>query len=109
MLNSILFCALLASIGACYVWLGAKYRDQEVKIARDLREIRDIEARIDEKKMLISRCLAPEALRARADRAGLGLKPIDIGPRGRFVRLPDPMTGLERPFAPQVLAGSPKP
>ena len=74
MLNSILFCALLASIGACYVWLGAKYRDREVKIAKDLREIKDIEARIEEKNLRISGCLAPEALRARTVRAGLELK-----------------------------------
>ena len=106
MLNSILFCALLASIGACYVWLGAKYRDREVKIAKDLREIKDIEARIEEKNLLISRCLAPEALRARTARAGLELKPIDIGPRGRLVRLPDPVVAGEYLSTSPVLAGN---
>lgn len=106
MLNSILFCALLASIGGCYVWLGAKYRDREVRIAKDLREIKDIEARIGEKNLLISRCLAEEPLRARIARAGLELKPIDFSPRGRLVRLPDPVVAGASLSASPVLAGN---
>lgn len=106
MLNSILFCALLASIGGCYVWLGAKYRDREVRIAKDLREIKDIEARIGEKNLLIDRCLGEEPLRARIARAGLELKPIDFSPRGRLVRLPDPVVAEAPPATSPVLAGN---
>ena len=75
MLNSILFCVLLASIGACYVWLGAKKKDRADQILGMHREIDEFKKLIKEKEMRISLLLAPEELRARTSRAGLDLKP----------------------------------
>ncbi len=106
MLNSILFSLLLASIGGCYVWLGARKKDRADQILAMHREIDLTQKQINEKKMQISHLLAPENLRARALRAGLDLKPIDIGPKGRLVRLPDPIVSHE-PAAPlPALAGN---
>ena len=107
MLNTILFCVLLASIGACYVWLGVKKKDRADQILGVHREIDDLKKQIKEKEMQISRRLAPEDLRARTNRAELGLKPIDIGPRGRLFLLPDPDVAQESPsLTPAFLAKS---
>ncbi len=108
MLNSILFCMLLASIGACYVWLGVKYRDREIQIAKDLREIKDFQNQMEENELRINRSLSPEDLRARTARAGLELKPIEISSRGRFFRLPDPAAARINAVSP-VLAGNLQP
>lgn len=91
MLNAVLFCVLLAGIGACYVWLGVKHKGREEQLLEMHREISSIQKRIKEADQHISRRLTPEDLRARSERAGLQLKPIDIGPKGRLYRLPDPM------------------
>jgi len=111
MLNSILFCFLLASIGACYVWLGVKKKDRADQILGMHREIDEFKKLIKEKDMHISSRLAPEALRARAAAGGLELKPIDIGPRGRLVRLPDPVVVHQdaAPVSSPVLAGNRQP
>lgn len=109
MLNSILFCVLLAAIGACYVWLGARKKVRADQILSLHREITLIEQQIQENELRITRCLAPEDLRTSAGRAGLQLKPIDIGLKGRLVRLPDPVVANESyPMVP-VLAGNLQP
>jgi hypothetical protein len=107
MLNSILFCVLLAGIGACYVWLGVKKRNLADQIYGMDREIRELQQLIDEKEGQIHRRLAPEDLQSRAVKAGLELKPIDIGPKGRLYRLPEPEpgAGLSSPSDTLVSAG----
>lgn len=109
MLNSILFCVLLASIGACYVWLVAKKKNLADQILGMHTEIRQFDQLIKEKEMHISSRLAPEGLRIRTSRAGLELKPIDINSRNRLVRLPDPVIAQKPPalsFSSPVLAGN---
>ena len=108
MMNFLLFCLLLASIGGCYVWLSARKKDRADQILGMHREIDAFKKRIREKEMQISWRLAPEDLRTRAARAGLDLKPIDIGPRGRLVRLPDPqVAGQPTPSRPHsILVGN---
>lgn len=108
MLNCILFSVLLAGIGACYVWLDAKKKDRADQILGMHREIDVIKKLIKEKDMHINRRLAPEALQARAVKAGLQLKAIDIGPKGRLYRLPEPVpgAGLSTPPRTLVSAGS---
>ena len=106
MLNSILFCVLLAGIGACYVWLGTKKKDRADQILTMHREIDEFKKRLKEKDMQISSRLAPEVLRARTARAGLELKPIEIGPRGRLVRLPDPAPARDTISSFPALAGN---
>jgi hypothetical protein len=106
--NCILFCVLLAGIGGCYVWLGAKKKHRADQILSLRREIDLITAQIEEKEMQISQRLAPESLRTRAESAGLDLQPIDIGPKGRFFRLPDPIHVTGHLSEPPALAGNPK-
>jgi hypothetical protein len=105
MLNCILFCVLLTAIGACYVWLGSRKKEREAQILTMHREIRQFEDRIKANELVIHRCLAPEELRARAHRAGLELKPIGTGPKGRLVRLPDPPVADGSPAVLPVFAG----
>ena len=109
MVNCILFCVLLAAIGACYVWLGSRKKDRADQILNLHREISLLEQQIKEKDLLIHRRLAPEELRVKAERAGLGLKPIDIGVKGRLLRLPDPV--VDEPVLPSlpVIAGNTTP
>ena len=106
MLNCILFCVLLTAIGACYVWLGSRKKEREAQILTMHREIRQFEDRIKANELVIHRCLAPEELRARTKSAGLELKPIEIGPKGRLVRLPDPAVAEGPPAAIPVFAGN---
>lgn len=106
MLNCILFCVLLGGIGGCYVWLGAKKKDRADQILSMHREIDLIRKQIQERDMQINRLLAPEALRASALRSGLDLKPIDIGPKGRLVRLPEPAAAPPAPQENPVFAGN---
>ncbi len=108
MINCILFCVLLAGIGACYVWLGAKKKDRADQILGMHREIREIENLTKEKEMQINLQLSPEHLQSRTDKAGLELKPIDIGPKGRLYRLPEPApdAGISLPPQNLVSAGS---
>lgn len=106
MLNCILFCVLLGGIGGCYVWLGAKKKDRADQILSLHREIDLIKKQIKEKEMQMNRRLAPEDLRASAVRAGLELKPIDIGPKGRLIRLPDPVIVHDLPLDNPILAGN---
>jgi hypothetical protein len=91
MLNAILFCVMMAGIGACYVWLGVKKTNKERQIYELGKDIEGLARRIREADQKISRRLTPEDLRARAESAGLQLKPIDIGSKGRLYHLPDPM------------------
>lgn len=109
MLNSILFCLLLASIGGCYVWLGAKKKDRAEQILGLHREIELIQKQIKEKDQQISWKLSLDDLRVRAARAGLGLKPIDIGPKGRLIRLPEPIVSQEAALNLPALAGNLQP
>ena len=106
MLNCILFCVLLGGIGGCYVWLGAKKKDRADQILSMHREIDLIRKQIQERDMQINRLLSPEALRASALRSGLDLKPIDIGPKGRLVRLPEPAAATPAPQENPVIAGN---
>lgn len=106
LLNCILFCVLLGGIGGCYVWLGAKKKDRADQILSLHREIDLIKKQIRERDMQINSLLAPEALRASAVRTGLDLKPIDIGSKGRLVRLPEPATAHQDPQDNPVLAGN---
>jgi len=107
MVNCILFCVLLAAIGACYVWLGSRKKDRADQILNLHREISLLEQQIKEKDLLIHRRLAPEELRVKAERDGMGLKPIDI--KGRLLRLPEP--ALTEPLTPSlpVIAGNTTP
>ncbi|MDB6071963.1 MAG: hypothetical protein JWL81_3134 [Verrucomicrobiales bacterium] len=109
MVNCILFCVLLAGIGGCYVWLGAKKKDRADQILSMHREIDLLKKQIKEKDMQISRRLAPEDLRVRVEKVGMELKPIDIGPRGKLVRLPDPVLADESEGQVPVLAGNNQP
>lgn len=109
MVNCILFCVLLAGIGACYVWLGAKKKDRADQILSMHREIDLLKKQIKEKDMQISRRLAPEDLRVRVEKVGMELKPIDIGPRGKLVRLPDPVLSGEPESGAPALAGNNQP
>jgi hypothetical protein len=106
MLNCILFCVLLGGIGGCYVWLGAKKKDRADQILSVHREIGLIEKQIRERDLQINHLLAPESLRVSAMRSGLNLKPIDIGPRGRLVRLPEPSASPRGPQDNPVFAGN---
>ena len=108
LLNCLLFAALVTAIGACYVWLDSRKKEREAQILAMHREIRQYEDQIKENALLMNRRLSPEALRARAARAGLGLKPIEIGPHGRLVRLPEPRATSELESSP-VIAGNPQP
>ncbi len=108
LLNCLLFASLVTAIGACYVWLDARKKEREGQILSMHREIRQFEDQIKENELLMHRRLAPEDLRARAARAGLGLKPIEIGRRGRLVRLPEP-TAASEPEPLPVIAGNPSP
>ena len=94
MVNCILFCALLAAIGACYVWLGVKKMNRADQIRVVNLEIEDLKKQIKEKDNLIQRRLNPEDLRANALRHGLELKPIEIGPRGHLYKLPEPSASV---------------
>lgn len=104
MLNCILFCVLLAGIGACYVWLGIRKRDLADQIYGMDKEIREIKQLIREKEGQINRRLSPEDLRTRTSEQHSGLKPIDIGPKGRLYRLPEPDPAAE-PVPPLETAG----
>ncbi len=106
MLNCILFCVLLGGIGGCYVWLGAKKKDRADQILNLHREIDLIKKQIRERDMRINSLLAPEALRASAVRTRPDLKPIDIGPKGRLVRLPEPAAAQQTPLDNPVIAGN---
>lgn len=106
MLNCILFSVLLGGIGGCYVWLGDKKKDRADQILSLHREIGLIEKQIRERDLQINHLLAPESLRASAVRSGLDLKPIDIGPKGRLVRLPEPSAAPQAPQDNPVIAGN---
>lgn len=108
LLNCFLFAALVTAIGACYVWLDSRKKEREAQILAMHREIRQFEDQMKENELLMNRRLAPEDLRARAARAGLGLKPIEIGPGGRLVRLPEPRASAEL-LSPPVVAGNLEP
>ncbi len=106
MLNCILFCVLLGGIGGCYVWLGAKKKDRADQILSMHREIDQIKKQISERDMQINRLLAPESLRASAVSFGLDLMPIDIGSKGRLVRLPEPVAPNQARQDNPVIAGN---
>ncbi len=115
MMNCVLFCVLLAGIGACYVWLGSKKKDRAEQIVRLHREIDETRSRLREVEMRISHRLTPEALWAGAARFAGDLAPIDIKRKGSLIRMPDPPAGdgtsLPSPKLPQepVLAGNRRP
>jgi hypothetical protein len=108
MLNCILFAVLMAGIGSCYVWLGARKKDRADQVLNLHREIETLKKQIKERDLQLSRRLTPEDLRARLERTGLDLKPIDIGPKGRLVRLPDPtLTAATFPHVPALADSQP--
>ena len=93
MVNIIMFATLMAAIGACYVWLGSRKKDRADQILNLHREITLLEQQIKEKDLLIHRRLAPEELKIKTEHAGLGLKRIEIGIKGRLIHLPEPEVG----------------
>jgi hypothetical protein len=107
--NCILFCVMLACIGGCYVWLGAKKKVRADQILSMHREIGEYTAQIGELDMQISRRLSPENLRARVADAKLDLQPIDNGTKGRLIQLPDPVISREPMPAAPVFAGHSSP
>ena len=107
--NCILFCVMLACIGGCYVWLGVRKNNRASQIHLMHREIVEFSAQIEELEMQISRRLSPENLRARVASANLGLQPIDIGTKGRFFRLPEPVISREPASVAPAFAGNSSP
>lgn len=92
MMNCVIFAALLAAIGGCYVWLGVKKNERAAQINTTKREIDDLKRQLANTSVGIERKLDTRALGERvAAHADLELKPIPIGPRGgRLVKLPEP-------------------
>ncbi len=109
MVNFIMFATLMAAIGACYVWLGSRKKDRADQILNLHREITLLEQQIKEKDLLIHRRLAPEELRIKTEHAKLGLKPIEIGIKGRLIRLPEPEAGASPTPGGPVVADHPTP